>query len=401
MAASSSNKPGWFARLSAERKRQLRIILVIVAFVAIVTPFLKPRGGGDVGDRALRDESIANVLTGADTKELGISGMSLELDQLKRQNAELKQQIDNKERPSGVTQTDPKVVALQAEVAELRRQIENPPPAPPTYAVPPQGTLQNPASPASPGVGPMTPRTKPRIRTFSGQGEVTAVATANAARATSATKDPGLTPAVDEETIGVYIPSGTMINGTLINGMDAPTGRSAMTNPVPVLVRIDADAILPNRFRVDVDACHALASGYGELSSERVHLRLASFSCVLADGSVIDMPLEAYATGNDGKAGLRGRLVSKQGQVLAKASIAAILDGVSRSLAPAQPVAYATGGVSLEAGAVSGASTALDRIAEYYLEQADQIFPVLELDAMKKTTWVVVKGTEIKLRAPR
>ena len=399
MTASSSKKSGWFARLSAERKRQLRIILVIVAFVAIVTPFLKPRGGGDQGDRALRDDSIANVLTGADTKELGISGMSLELDQLKRQNAELQQRIDNKERAPGITQTDPKVVALQSEVAELRRQLENPPPAPPTYAIPPQGTLQNPASPASPGVGPMAPRTKPRIRTFSGQGEVTAMTTAT--RPAVGEKGATLTPAVNEETIGVYIPSGTMINGTLINGMDAPTGRSAMTNPVPVLVRIDADAILPNRFRDDVDACHALASGYGELSSERVHLRLASFSCVLADGSVIDMPLEAYATGNDGKAGLRGRLVSKQGQVLAKASIAAVLDGVSRSLAPAQPVAYATGGVSLEAGAVSGASTALDRIAEYYLEQADQIFPVLELDAMKKTTWVVVKGTEIKLRAPR
>ena len=123
MTASSSKKSGWFARLSAERKRQLRIILVIVAFVAIVTPFLKPRGGGDQGDRALRDDSIANVLTGADTKELGISGMSLELDQLKRQNADLQQRIDNKERAPGITQTDPKVVALQSEVAERNREV--------------------------------------------------------------------------------------------------------------------------------------------------------------------------------------------------------------------------------------------------------------------------------------
>lgn len=400
MTVTAAKKQSWFNRLSAERKRQLRIVAVIVAFVAVVTPFLKPRGAGEQGDRALRDESIANVLTGADTKELGISGMSLELDQLKRQNAELQQRLETNEREPAVKPTDPKVVALQAEVADLRRQLETPPPAPPAYAVPPQGTLQNPASPAAVGTGPMAPRNKPRIRTFSGAGEVTPT-TQKVSRSSADAGGARLTPAVDEQTLGVYIPSGTMITGTLINGMDAPTGRSAMTNPVPVLVRIDADAILPNRFRVDVDACHALASGYGELSSERVHLRLASFSCVLPDGSVIDMPLEAYATGNDGKAGLRGRLVSKQGQVLAKASIAAVLDGVSRSLGPAQPVAYATGGVSLEAGAVGGASTALDRIAQYYLEQADQIFPVLELDAMKKTTWVVVKGAEIKLRAPR
>jgi conjugal transfer pilus assembly protein TraB len=73
-----------------------------------------------------------------------------------------------------------------------------------------------------------------------------------------------------------------------------------------------------------------ILSGYGDLSSERAYLRGETFSCIREDGGVIEAQLDSYAVGEDGKAGVRGRLVSKQGQMVAKSLIAGFLGGASK-----------------------------------------------------------------------
>ena len=52
------------------------------------------------------------------------------------------------------------------------------------------------------------------------------------------------------------------------------------------------------------------------------YLRGETISCVREDGGVIETRLDSYAVGEDGKAGIRGRLVSKQGQLVAKSMMA-------------------------------------------------------------------------------
>ena len=49
-------------------------------------------------------------------------------------------------------------------------------------------------------------------------------------------------------------------------------------------------AILPNRVRADVRECFIIVSGYGDLASERAYLRGETFTCVRADGGVIEVP---------------------------------------------------------------------------------------------------------------
>ncbi|WP_062270761.1 TrbI/VirB10 family protein [Endozoicomonas arenosclerae] len=130
------------------------------------------------------------------------------------------------------------------------------------------------------------------------------------------------------------LPAGSLLSGQLITGLDVPTGQGARREPYPVLIRIKASAILPNRYRTNVRECFVLASGYGDLSSERAYLRSETLSCIFQHHhkeQVIERPLEGYITGEDGKAGLRGRLVSKQGQVMAKAAMAGFLSGVSEA----------------------------------------------------------------------
>ncbi|NMU75841.1 conjugal transfer protein TraB, partial [Vibrio parahaemolyticus] len=99
----------------------------------------------------------------------------------------------------------------------------------------------------------------------------------------------------DDESI--YLPSGSILTGVLINGMDAPTSQGARRDPFPSTLRIQKEAILPNRFRADVRECFLIVSGYGDLSSERAYLRGETFSCVRDDGGVIEAKLDSYAVG--------------------------------------------------------------------------------------------------------
>lgn len=201
-----------------------------------------------------------------------------------------------------------------------------------------------------------------------------------------------------------YVPMGSIITGVLLNGLDAGTGQGARKNPYPVLVRVKKEAILPNRRLADVRECFILASGFGELSSERVYLRSEGISCINNDGGVVEVEAKLYAVGEDGKAGLRGRLVNKQGQLLAKSLLAGVLSGFSSvfsqqaiptlsttatGVAPFQRVLSKE---SVQSGLVKGASSALDRLAQFYIDAADQIFPVLEIDAERRITFVTTKG---------
>lgn len=214
----------------------------------------------------------------------------------------------------------------------------------------------------------------------------------------------------EDTTPSKYLPMGSIITGVFLNGLDAGTGKGAQKNPMPVLVRVKKEAILPNRFYADVRECFILASGYGELSSERVYLRAEGISCVNNDGGVIEVNANLYAVGEDGKAGVRGRLVNKQGALLAKSLAAGILSGFSSvfnqqavptiattatGVAPFQKVLSQQ---SLQSGLVKGASSALDRLAQFYIDAADQIFPVLEVDAERRVTFIATKGFDMSVR---
>lgn len=208
----------------------------------------------------------------------------------------------------------------------------------------------------------------------------------------------------------VYIPATTIVTGVLINGIDAPTSKSSQSEPHPALVRIKHDAILPNYFTVDIKECFVIISGFGELSSERAHLRGETISCVRNDGGVIETKFYAYAVGEDSKEGLRGRVVSKQGQVIARAMLAGFAGGLSdifkpRRLAglqtsPGSSLQFQTPGFgnATKAAGFSGASSAMEKLAEHYVELAKNIFPVIEISGGRQIDMVMTKGITLKLK---
>jgi conjugal transfer pilus assembly protein TraB len=207
----------------------------------------------------------------------------------------------------------------------------------------------------------------------------------------------------------VYMPAGAMLKGVLLNGLDMPTGQGARKDPAPALIRVKHQAILPNRVRADVRECFLLVSGFGDLASERAYLRGETFSCVRTDGGVIEIPIDGYAVGEDGKVGLRGRVVSKQGALLAKALQAGFLQSFSQlfNRMPAIPVSTGNGPnaqfqsmltpQAMGAAAAQGVGGSMDRLANYYLDMAEQMFPVIEVDAGRGVELILNKGASLRI----
>jgi conjugal transfer pilus assembly protein TraB len=207
-------------------------------------------------------------------------------------------------------------------------------------------------------------------------------------------------------TPGTYLPAGSFVRAVLLAGLNAPTGGQAQSNPHPVLLRLVDHAQLPNQFRLKAKDCLIVGSGYGDLSSERAYIRTESLSCVSAGGEALDLPIKGYVAGEDGKAGVMGRLITKQGQVLANALIAGIGSGLGQafqqsasttSTSPLGSTSTVKPGEELKAGISSGVGKAMDRLAQYYISLAEKLYPVVEVDAGRLVDVVITKGAMLPM----
>lgn len=134
---------------------------------------------------------------------------------------------------------------------------------------------------------PAAPKGPPKIRVLSAIADraTGTPATATTATATTTARRPG-TPAQGRSSANasdLFLPV-SILSGTLLTGMDAPTGRSAQSNPLPALLRLKHEAILPNHHRLDIRECFLVAAGYGDLSAERAYLRGETISCTGSTG---------------------------------------------------------------------------------------------------------------------
>lgn len=214
----------------------------------------------------------------------------------------------------------------------------------------------------------------------------------------------------EEQPKDVFIPAGSIFSGTLITGLDAPTGTQARNSPFPTLLRIKKEALLPNRYRADVRECFLIASGYGDLSSERVYLRSETISCIRNDGGVIEAPIDMYASGEDGKAGVRGKLDTKQGQYLAKALAAGFLQSLASvfNTVPTATISTVAGGQTpfqqvaseeaFQSAGVRGVGDAMDRLAGFYIDMAQSVFPIVQVDAGRQVDFIMTRGMSLRLR---
>jgi len=284
-----------------------------------------------------------------------------------------------------------------------------PPPAPPpgmSGMPPPPGVTAGGGVPPSPGVAaPVLPSvdgiTVMRIKT-----PEEALAKKQAAVDAAMGRNPK-----DKKTDLRHMPAGSFFKAVLVSGMDAPSGTKGRGQPHPILLRIQDPAFLPNEFKYDVRGCFVLGEGHGSLSSERAYIRTTTVSCIKTDGeSFFEAPMRGYITGEDGKIGLRGNVVSKNGALLSRSLMAGFLKGAGDAFGMASrnmTISPLTGvqtttvdpSLALRTGVYRGISSSADILSKYYIDMANEIFPVIEIDAGRKVHVVLTTGQSIKFRS--
>jgi conjugal transfer pilus assembly protein TraB len=206
----------------------------------------------------------------------------------------------------------------------------------------------------------------------------------------------------------VYLPISFMW-ATLLSGLDAPTSADAKGNPVPVIIRIKTPAVLPNDVKANLHGCFVVADGKGNLGTERAELVLVSLSCLDRKGqAVIDQSLTGYVVDADGKAGLRGRVVTKMGAMITRSMLAGMFGGFGEALNSANTTTSITpigGSISnIEpdkigmAGVGKGLSNAFKEVQKFYMELAHQTMPVIEIGAARPLTLVITRGTTLDIK---
>ncbi|MDP1573084.1 MAG: TraB/VirB10 family protein [Pseudomonadota bacterium] len=294
----------------------------------------------------------------------------------------------------GLKQKMAETEGKQSAMSPLAKQESILPPLPPMPPPPvPMKPMQTSPLPGPAGLSDISPLPTPRETP-----EQPGIAVFEVSDAAPATKQE------EEKQAKTYVPSGSFMRVVLLGGLDAPTGGQAQSNPWPVVMRVHDNAFLPNRYRAKVRECHMLGSGYGDISSERAYLRLESLSCVLSNGEVVDTGVKGYIVGEDGKAGMRGRLISKQGQVLANALMTGIISGIGQGFQQSS-TSYSTSalgsvgtvepGKQFQAGIGAGIGKAMDRLSQYYITLAEKMFPVIEIDAGRAVDVVLTKGVTL------
>ena len=204
------------------------------------------------------------------------------------------------------------------------------------------------------------------------------------------------------------VPTGTITRAVLLNGVDAPTLAQAKTDPLPILMRVVDTSILPNAWQYDIKDCFIVGEGYGDLTSERAYIRTNNLSCMTNDGRHIDLEFKGAVSGEDGKIGLKGRVVTKQGALLARTLIAGFLQGVGESFGQQDTTTLVSGtgtttvpldqtaSEAMQQGLFRGLSESAEKLADFYLKMADQISPVIEVSAGREISISTTEKIELK-----
>ena len=188
----------------------------------------------------------------------------------------------------------------------------------------------------------------------------------------------------DSKDITVHLPPSFM-EANLLNGVTAPATDVGRNNPIPMLIRVNNLAVLPNNVKSNTKGCFVVAEGYGSLADERVHTRLLTISCIdRAGGTVIDQKIKGFVVDTDGKQGMKGHVYAKFGQHIARVAIAGFLEGLGDAMSLGQQrftYGAATGVTSSQfkdtdpdtlakAGIGQGIVNVADDLQKFYLQLA-------------------------------
>ncbi len=200
------------------------------------------------------------------------------------------------------------------------------------------------------------------------------------------------------------IPSGTTVKALLLSSVDADCSVFSNGDPIPVKLRILDDGHLPENIDVKLKGGIIIGSAYGNISSERVYVRLERLTQVKSSGNFMETEVTGFVTGEDGKYGVRGTVVDKSGKIISSAAISGFFaetGAILQSLLGRYTVDnylstnQYSGDASMTPGAFNRASSSFDMLADYYIKRAEQVNPVIQVNAGRIVDITFTYGTEV------
>ncbi|EFS9298690.1 F-type conjugal transfer pilus assembly protein TraB, partial [Salmonella enterica] len=199
-----------------------------------------------------------------------------------------------------------------------------------------------------------------------------------------------------------WIPSGSFSDAIMIEGADANASVTGQQNTRPVTFRLLGNIQMPNNKEYSADGCFVVGEIWGDISSERGEVRTKSISCVLKNGKHIDMEFDGHVS-YQGKGGIRGKPVMRNGMIVGYAGAAGLLSGFGEGIKSAATPSVGLGATAdvgagdvFKQGFGGGANKAADTLSQYWIKRAEQYHPIIDIGAGNRVTVVFQKGFRLE-----
>ncbi len=208
-----------------------------------------------------------------------------------------------------------------------------------------------------------------------------------------------------------YVAPNSYVPAKVLVGVDMQTGIAATADPKPVLFRIAGLATgvgSDGKFQTsNLNGCLVNGAAFAELSSEKVYIKLQQITCPVDATHYMVSKVEGYVT-YMGKSGVRGRVVSREGNFANKAFVAGTLQGLGQAMSTntqrnlegitsnngvaGLATAPLTGSQIAQSTLGTGVSNASAMLADYYIKRAEQYQPVIEMPTGMDVELVFLAG---------
>jgi conjugal transfer pilus assembly protein TraB len=209
-----------------------------------------------------------------------------------------------------------------------------------------------------------------------------------------------------------YLPPNSYAPARVIVGVDASAGVASQTDPLPVVLRITGPArsVMQNGkvLTTRIQGCVVNGAARGDLSSEKVYVKLARMTCDQPGGRVAVSEVKGFIS-FAGKSGVRGRVVSREGSLVSQALLAGIIGGFGRGFSanansifsgvttnPDGTRSKLSPGDIVGGGLGQGAADAADTVSKYLIERAEQYQPVVEMPTGIDVEIVFLDGVYVR-----
>lgn len=200
-----------------------------------------------------------------------------------------------------------------------------------------------------------------------------------------------------------YVPSGAFSKAIILEGADASAAVTAkQAEAVPMQFKLEENLHLPNNKKSNkLTGCFVTAGTYGDISSERSIVRLNNLSCLI-NGRYVDQKVSGHVAFY-GKNGIKGEPVMRNGKILGLAFGAGALGGVGSAVSAIGDTQVGVGAARTIGGAEvlrealgGGTTSAANKLADYYIQRAEQYHPVIPIGSANRIEVIFTKGFWLK-----